>query len=226
MLRMTWIDLAFLHWPVPQSMVRALLPSELELDTYHDTAWLGVTPFRMTNVRPMMLPPIPTARDFLELNVRTYVRHGDRAGVFFFSLDAASWLAVETARAMTGLPYYHAKMSKRSAGNEIHYSSRRAMPGAPPAELRARYWPTGDVFASNPDSLEYFLTERYSLFVKHLKRLVRIDIEHIRWPLQPADAVIELNTMPPAGIELPDQKPHALFSRQLEVVAQFPVPAD
>ena len=222
---MTWVDLAFLHWPVPQSMVRALVPSELELDTYRDTAWLGVTPFRMTNVRPMMLPPIPTARDFPELNVRTYVRHKERGGVFFFSLDASSWLAVETARAMTGLPYYHAKMGERSVGKEIHYTSRRSMPGAPPADFRARYWPTGDVFASTRDSLEYFLTERYSLFVVHLKRLVRIEIEHARWPLQPADVAIELNTMPPAGIELPDQKPHALFSRQLDVVAQFAVPA-
>ena len=223
---MTWIDLAFLHWPVPQAMVRALVPSALELDTFHDTAWLGVTPFRMTNVRPTLLPPIPTARDFPELNVRTYVRRGDRAGVYFFSLDASSWLAVETARAMTGLPYHHAKMSQRLVGQEIHYSSRRAMPGAPGAEFRARYWPAGDVFASNPDSLEYFLTERYSLFVMHLKRLVRIDIEHIRWPLQPADVAIEVNTMAPAGIALPDQKPHALFSRQLDVVAQFPVQAD
>jgi uncharacterized protein len=100
------------------------------------------------------------------------------------------------------------------------------MPGTERAEFRARYWPTGDVFESNPDSLEYFLTERYSLFVMHLKRLVRVDIEHRRWPLQPADAAIDLNTMPPAGIELPDQKPHIVFSRQLDVVAQLPVPAD
>lgn len=160
---MTWVDLAFLHWPVPRSMLRALVPGELEIDTFRDTAWLGVTPFRMTNVRPVMLPPIPTARDFPELNVRTYVRHRGRAGVYFFSLDAASWLAVETARAMTGLPYYHATMKHRRAGNDIHHSSRRSMPGAPAADFRARYWPTGEVFASSPDSLEFFVTERYSL---------------------------------------------------------------
>lgn len=223
---MTWVDLAFLHWPVPRSMLRALVPGELEIDTFRDTAWLGVTPFRMTNVRPVMLPPIPTARDFPELNVRTYVRHRGRAGVYFFSLDAASWLAVETARAMTGLPYYHATMKHRRAGNDIHHSSRRSMPGAPVADFRARYWPTGEVFASSPDSLEFFLTERYSLFVRHLRKLVRIDIEHVRWPLQPADVAIDLNTMPPAGIELPAQKPHVLFSGHLQVVARLPVPAD
>lgn len=224
-LRMTWVDLAFLHWPVPHSMLRAIVPSELELDTFRNTAWLGITPFRMANVRPTLLPPIPTAKDFPELNVRTYVRYRGRAGVYFFSLDATSWLAVETARAMTGLPYYHAAMKQRRTGNDVHYSSRRSMPGAPAADFRARYWATGDVFESAPDSLEFWMTERYSLFVMHLRRLLRIDIEHVRWPLQPADAAIDVNTMAPSGIELPEQKPHVLFSHHLSVVAGWPVPA-
>jgi uncharacterized protein YqjF (DUF2071 family) len=227
MLRMQWIDLAFLHWRVPPAVVRELVPSVLELDTFHDSAWVAVTPFTMKNVHAAFAPPIPTASNFPELNVRTYVRHGGRAGVYFFSLDAASWLAVETARIVTGLPYFHAEMRSMRDGADVVYRSQRSMPGAPVAEFRARYRPTGDVFRSQPGSLEHFLTERYSLFVKHLGRLLRLDIEHEPWPLQPASAEIEHNSMADAaGIALPAEKPYVLFSRQLQVEAHWPVSAD
>jgi uncharacterized protein YqjF (DUF2071 family) len=60
-----------------------------------------------------------------------------------------------------------------------------------------------------------------------MRGLLRLDVEHEPWPLQPAVADVERNTMAAAaGIELPNQKPHVLFSRQLEVVAHWPVPAD
>ena len=225
-LKMTWTNLAFLHWRVPVEEMRARVPTELELDLHDGEAWIGVTPFEMHGVHVEGLPPVPTTRDFPELNVRTYVRHGSRTGVYFFSLDAASLLAVATARMVTGLPYFHAGMSSREVKDDIVYSSDRAEERATPARFRARYRPTGEVFASKPGSLEHFLTERYSLFVKHAGILQRLDIEHAPWPLQPASADIELNTMAQAaGFKLPDSAPHVLFSRHLDVVAHWPRPA-
>ena len=225
-LQMTWANLAFLHWPMPQDEVRARIPAGLELDTHDGTAWLGVTPFEMRNVHVTGMPPVPTARDFPELNVRTYVRHRDVAGVYFFSLDAASLLAVVAARGATGLPYYHARMSSRAENSEIAYSSARRAARAPAATFRARYAPTGDVFRSEPGSLEFFLTERYSLFVMRGSVLTRLDIAHDPWPLQNGSAEVSVNTMAQAaGFVLPRQKPHVLFSRQLQVVAHWPRPA-
>jgi uncharacterized protein len=118
-LRMTWANIAFLHWPMPADALRAKLPSGLELDTHEGTAWLGITPFEMRDVHVAGGPRFPTAVDFPELNVRTYVTRNRHPGVFFFSLDAASLLAVIGARATTGLPYFHARMSSRPAGQEI-----------------------------------------------------------------------------------------------------------
>lgn len=226
-LRMSWVDLAFLHWQVPKATLRPLVPEALELDTFGDVAWIGVTPFRMTRVRPLFAPPIPTASDFPELNVRTYVRHRERSGVYFFSLDAASRIAVATARTVTGLPYFHARMHMRRMKGDVEYRSKRLNAGASPAEFRARYRPTGHVYRAEPGSLEHFLTERYSLFVVRATLLSRLDIEHAPWPLQPATADVELNTMAEsAGIHLPAEKPHVCFSRQLDVEAHLPVPAN
>jgi uncharacterized protein YqjF (DUF2071 family) len=223
---MTWTNLAFLHWKLPADELRARVPKELELDLFDGNAWLGVTPFEMRNVHLVGLPPVPTARDFPELNVRTYVRHGDRGGVYFFSLDAGSLLAVIGARAATGLPYFHAGMSVREVKDDIVYACDRAEERAVPARFRARYRPTADVFHSTSGSLEHFLTERYSLFVKRAGVLRRLDIEHEPWPLQPASAEIDVNTMgQAAGFKLPADPAHVLFSRQISVVAHWPTAA-
>lgn len=223
---MTWANLAFLHWPMPAAALRAKVPAGLELDTHDGTAWLGIVPFEMRDVHPGGMPALPTAREFPEVNVRTYVRHNGRAGVFFFSLDAASLLAVIGARATTGLPYFHARMSSRADATGITYASDRRAARLPKASLRARYGPTGDVFTSVPGSLEHFLTERHSIFMKPTSKLMRLDVEHVPWPLQNGSAEVSVNTMAhAAGLTLPDEKPHVLFSRQLQVVAYWPRPA-
>jgi hypothetical protein len=46
---------------------------------------------------------------FPELNVCTYVCHGGKPGIHFFSLDAGSLLAVVGARATYRLPHFHAR---------------------------------------------------------------------------------------------------------------------
>lgn len=227
-LNMTWADLAFLHWKVPADVLRPLVPAALEIDSFNGSAWLGVIPFEMRDVAPAGMPPVPTATEFAELNVRTYVRHDGRAGVWFFSLDAASWLAVMGARGAANLPYFHARMSCSKPGpDDVAYESERTHPGAAPARFRAWYRPTGDTFLSTPGSFEHWCTERYCLFTTAEGRLQRLDIEHRPWPLQPAVADVVENTMAAAsGIALPPEPPHVLFARRLEVVARWPVPVE
>ena len=114
-LSMRWHDLLFLHWPVHPEVIRPLIPSVLELDVFDGWCWIGVVPFRMSGVRPRYMP---TPLAFPELNVRTYVKMPGRSGVWFFSLDAASWLAVRSA-CWLGLPYYNARMTMELAGETV-----------------------------------------------------------------------------------------------------------
>ena len=130
---MRWVDLVFLHWPVDAAVLRPMIPSQLELETFDGSAWLGIVPFRMEDVRLRFSPAIPGTSEFPELNVRTYVRYGERLGVWFFSLDAASRLAVRGARLLFNLPYYDADMAMRREGERVFYSSTRTHADAPPA---------------------------------------------------------------------------------------------
>ena len=220
---MSWLDLAFLHWPVPHGALRGLVPRELEIETFDGSAWVGVVPFEMRDVRLRFAPPLPGAHHFPELNVRTYVRLGDRQGVYFFSLDAASWPAVMGARVATGLRYFQARMAIHRDDARIRYHSTRTHPGAAQAVLACEYAADGPVFASEPGSFEFWSTERYSLFSQRWGRLLRLDIEHPRWPLQRAVARIERNTIAVAsGISLPPTAPHVLFAAQQDVLAHWP----
>lgn len=150
--------------------------------------------------------------------MRTYVTCRGTPGVYFFSLDAGNLPAVWGARIGYGLPYFHAEMSVGAASEQIEYRSRR-LQGPRRAEFRGRYRPIAEARLRQKGSLEYFLTERYCLYVVRNGRVFRGHIHHLPWPLQDAEAEIEVNTMLQAvGIELPDSKPLLHFSRYLEVL--------
>lgn len=220
-MRQTWRNLLFAHWPTEASRLRPLIPAVLELDLRDGTSWIAVTPFRLTELRLRGLPPIPGTSNFLELNVRTYVRYQERPGVFFFSLDAASLAAAKGARASYHLPYFHAKMSQKQTLTGFEYRSRRR--GDKNPELVARYTPVSAVQQPRPGSLEQWLVERYCLYAPHKDRLYRADIHHVPWPLQEASAEFELNTMAQAaGIELPNVDPICHFAKELEVLVWRP----
>jgi uncharacterized protein YqjF (DUF2071 family) len=220
----SWHDLLFAHWPVGADALRNLVPPGLELDLFDGQAWVGIVPFRMTNVAPRGVPALPWVSAFPELNVRTYVRVGSKPGVHFFSLDAASPVAVGVARTMFDLPYYSATMEVDSEGDYIRYTSRRAATDGVPAEFTARYRPTGPVSAASAGSLDYFLTERYCLYtVNDAFELRRLEIHHPPWPLQAAEATIEVNTMAEAaGIRLPSMAPLLHFAKRQDMVAWAP----
>jgi hypothetical protein len=218
---MQWHDLLFLHWPVPAAALQSLLPAGVEVETFDGSAWLGVVPFVMRRTRLRPLPPLPTACNFPELNVRTYVRAGGRSGVWFFSLDAASRLAVLGARVGFRLPYFRAAMTCRRDGDEVRYRSERRHRGAPPATFAARWRPRSPFAATEPGSLASWLTDRYCLFAADRRgRIGRTDIHHRRWQLAPADVAIEHCAMTALlGFELSTPPVSVLAAAPLAVVA-------
>ena len=215
----TWYSLLFAHWAVRPEALRALIPQPLELDLREGQAWLGVTPFVVGGLRLRGTPPLPWLSRFPELNLRTYVDYGARPGIYFLSLDVARLAAVAGARRAYRLPYFHAKMSARHWGGKVHYESERIDSSGPPAQLRACYNPTGPRLPVDDGSLERWLAERYRLYVVDERgRVLRADIHHPPWPLQPAEATIELNTMArPLGLEL-DSDPLLHYSSRQDTL--------
>jgi uncharacterized protein YqjF (DUF2071 family) len=212
----TWHDLLFMHWPLPPADLRPLVPPQLELDTFDNHAWVAVVPFWMSGIRARGLPPIPGISRFPELNVRAYVRYRGKAGVYFFSLDAANSPAVWAARKFYHLPYFRACMRTEQQDSEIIYSSQR-LNGE--ADFEGRYRPITGVQLRQSGSLEHFLTERYCLFTVADNVVYCGEIHHPPWPLQDATADVSRNSMATAAhILLPSISPLLHFAKRLDVL--------
>lgn len=89
---------------------------------------------------------------------------------------------------------------------------------------------TGPVFTAAPGSLDAFLTDRYCLYAADRRgRMFRAEIHHDPWPLQAAEAEVEVNTMTlPLGIDLaaldvdPGRWPLLHYVHDLSVCVWFP----
>lgn len=220
----SWHDLLFAHWSVPAAALRAAVPQQLPIDTFDGRAWIGVVPFRVRGLRARWLPSIRGLSDFPELNVRTYVTIDGKPGVYFFSLDAASPLAVLGARAAFHLNYFNALMSMVRGPDGIAYLSRRTDQRGQPADFSARYHPDGKGVRAQPGSLEHFLVERYCLYaVSAAARVYRLDIHHRPWLLQPAQAQLDANMLLAASnIPAPAGQPLLHFSPVQAMIGWLP----
>ena len=178
-----WCRITFVHWRYSARVIAARLPAGLAVDTFDGSAWVGLTPFLVSGLRPPLLPALPWISRFPETNLRTYVVGPDgKRGVWFFSLDAARLAAVAAARAAYGLPYAWSSMRVEEQPGRVAYRSRRLWP-----DRRARI--EVDVEhggAAETGDVEVFLTARYRLYSVVRGSLMAAPVEHVPWPLERA----------------------------------------
>jgi len=201
-----WRELLFVHFTFAPELVRALVPKELELDLWDDRAWVGLVPFKMEGIRPRFAP---FGLDFLETNLRTYVHYRGEPGVFFFSLEASSWLAVKAARLGWGLPYFHADMSTRREGERVHYAAKRRHTKV---ETSVEYSLGERLGPSKEGTLEHFLLERYVLLTAGKGRVSRGQVHHVPYPAQRATLhALKDELVVAAGLPQPTEAPASVL---------------
>jgi uncharacterized protein len=207
---MDWVDALFLHWPVPADALRERVPRDLRLDTFDGTAWVSIVAFHIARARPRGVPPAFAWRRFPEINVRTYLSDAERDGIWFFSLDADSRLAVELGRRFVYLPYYRASIRSALEADSISFRLERTHRGAPAARFEAQASFGGEPRTA-AGALEHWLIERYSFFTAGPDgRTLRCDVAHDPWPIR--DAVVrssENSLLEAAGIVRPASAPLA-----------------
>lgn len=171
-----WHEISFFHWSCNPVLLRHRLPARLEVDTFDGRAWISLTPFLLTGLRHPLAPRV-MAMNFPEMNLRTYVNGPAGAGIWFFSLDAAAFLAVVGARATFGLPYFWSDMQVEIGANENSYFSNRG------GRAKARIRIAKEERIAQQSDLDLFLTARFRLYSIYRGRLVSAEVEHPPWAL-------------------------------------------
>jgi uncharacterized protein YqjF (DUF2071 family) len=223
-MKQVWNKLLLAHWPVRQEELLPCIPDGLKLDLWKGEAWLSLVPFYITGLRMRGAPPFPWLSRFAELNVRTYVTCGGIPGIFFFSLEAERWLAVETAR-LLHLPYMYARMFVGMENDWIKYNSERRDKRGHPAVFEALYRPVGKQFNALSGTLQHWLTERYRLYAADgTGKLYAGDIHHMPWALQEVELRIARNTMAEAhGIHPPIRRPAIISFAERQETLFWPI---
>lgn len=217
-----WEDLLFCSWPVSVDAVRPLVPDGVEIDTFDGGAWVSVVPMWMEDAHFYRLPPLPFIADFPEVNLRTYVKADGIPGVWFLSLDTESRINVAIARFGFQLPYFYARVSMQRGIDAFRFRSIRP---DDEAELDVEYRPEGEPFEPAEGTLEYFLTERYSMYCTMRRgRLYRGDIQHTPWELRRATMDLRRADLVGAmGVKLGGEDPVVFYSKATDVVLWKPI---
>lgn len=168
-----WVNVIFIHYKVPAEVLKKFVP--FEIDTFQNAAYISIVAFKNENTKPPFFIPISILSDFGELNIRTYVNHQGKKGIYFLSIEGGKQLSSFIARKFSTLPYRYSNM-------EITSQSFESSNKKDSNHFKVDYQ-KGE-FIPRKTELETWLTERYSLFNKTSSgKIIQFDVYHKEWPL-------------------------------------------
>lgn len=220
--RQQWQHLAFLHWDCAPEVLEPFLPAGLRPQTFDGRAWVGVTPFRMRDLRPAGLPAVPRWSTFPEINVRTYVTDPQsREGLWFLSLEVSRRAVAASFRTAIGIAYRTARIDLDADDDGLDVRWQRGHATA-----------AGDVNAfgptryADPGSLEDFLTGRWLAFSTRFGQLLRIPVTHEPWRLRQAETAGDWSgLLQAAQIDVSGPPVHVACSPGVDVRIGLPRPS-
>lgn len=198
-----WRQLCFFNYAVPPERLEPLLPEGVELDTRNGDAFVSLVALDFLDLR-LFSVAVPGHRRFSQVNLRFYVREGDRRGVVFLRELVPKRLLAWSARLVAREPYRVARMRSEVTSTPAqlsveHYLRRGAKEHwlavhADPARRRERAL----------ESEQFFTERHWSFHRSRLGKLLRFQVQHPVW-----------STLPVARYEL-DWDFRALYGEEWE----------
>lgn len=184
-----------LNYEVPPALLRPLVPSGTELDTWDGATLASMVGFRFLDTRVVGIP-VPGHRDFDEVNLRFYVRRHDEDGKWRRAVVFVRELVPRRAVAMMARWLYNEPYTAVPMSHELEMAD--ATDGRPGRaayawhlagrwhrlEVRTRGRPA----VPDPDSEAAFITEHYwGYTVQRDGGAKEYRVEHPRWRVWEAE---------------------------------------
>ena len=205
-----WNNAIFLHWQVDLEELKKFVPNQLEIGLYEGSPWVSVVVFTMEKIRPKNFPPFPPISNFDEINIRTYVKHENKSGVYFLSIEGGTDLSCKVAKGISELPYRFSTIKRTE--NKIESSNSEFY------DWIKVVYETGTGIKERTE-LDKWLIERYALYQDSKNSINEFEIHHLEWPIREIDIKsLEMNY--PRFGKLFGEKPNKVhYSRGVRVIA-------
>jgi uncharacterized protein YqjF (DUF2071 family) len=182
-----WHNLFLATYAVQPALLEKRLPPGLALDLRGGSAFVSLVAFEFLDTRVLGVG-WPGFRNFAELNLRFYVRHGGERGVVFVREFVPQRFVAWVARWLYNEPYLAAPITaeRRESADRIEMTYRLRYAGR---EHRI------DVAGRKPtvhpaeDTLEHFFKEHHWGFgVTRFGQALRYEVSHPVWDVYPIEA--------------------------------------
>jgi uncharacterized protein YqjF (DUF2071 family) len=182
-----WNHLFLATYAVPPALLQPRLPRGLSLDLRDGSAFVSLVAFEFLHTRVLGVP-WPGFRNFAELNLRFYVRHGEERGVMFVREFVPQHFVAWVARVLYNEPYLAAPLTaaRREEDGQIRMDYRLTFVGR-----EHHIGVTGGKPAYRPDenSTEHFFKEHFWGFgITRAGKCLRYRVEHPTWDVYPVQS--------------------------------------
>jgi len=177
-----WNNLLMLNYAVDPALLQQFVPAGTELDSYDGKTWLSLIGFQFNRTRVLGFA-IPFHQNFEEVNVRFYVRRGEKKGVVFIRELVPKRAIAYVARFAFNENYSRVPMS--------HHIETRANGDVASAEYAWRSGPEkcamqieteGPSFLPAEGSESQFITEHYWGYAAQKDGgCLEYEVQHPRW---------------------------------------------
>ena len=105
-----WLNLLMLNYAVDPALLQPRVPAGTELDFFANKTWLSLIGFQFNRTRVLGFA-IPFHQNFEEVNIRFYVRRGQKRGAVFISELVPKFAIAAVARLAFNESYSRVPMS-------------------------------------------------------------------------------------------------------------------
>jgi uncharacterized protein YqjF (DUF2071 family) len=179
-----WNNLFLASYPVPPALLEKRVPPGLSLDLRDGSAFVSLVAFEFLHTRVFGIP-WPGYRNFAELNLRFYVRQGERRGVVFIREFVPQRFVAWMARLLYNEPYLAAPLwaTRTESADEIRMEYHLRFAGR---EQRIAVTAAKSTFRPAEDSVEHFFKEHHWGFgTTRSGQAICYEVAHPVWDVYP-----------------------------------------
>lgn len=181
-----WNNLVMLNYAVNPLLLQSLVPSCAELDSFEGRAYVSLVGFEFNRTRVFGWR-VPFHSSFEEVNLRFYVRRGERRGVVFIRELVPKFAVAAVARAAFGEHYSRTPMSHRVHAGADGVPEAEYSWGSGGSRCSMRIETKGADSLPKDGSLGQFITEHYWGYAARPDGgCVEYEVRHPRWSTREA----------------------------------------